>query len=104
LTDRGTYLAFKNRIKLVPLREGDPSLLNIYHVYLVNPGKHPTVRRAEAQRFVQFLTDPKTQAWIGEFGRSKFGQPLFVPDAASEPSAGAGRGRTPDARTAPGRR
>ena len=91
LTDRGTYLAFKGRITLVPLREGDPSLLNVYHAYVVNPGKNPTVRRAAAERFVRFLTDPKTQAWIGEFGRAKFGQPLFVPDA--EPDARAASGR-----------
>lgn len=80
LTDRGTYLAFKDRLSLVPLVEGDPRLRNIYHAYVVNPGKHPTVHRSEAARFVRYLTDPKVQEWIGEFGRSKFGQPLFVPD------------------------
>jgi tungstate transport system substrate-binding protein len=103
LTDRGTYLAFKDRITLVPLREGDPRLLNIYHAYVVNPGKHPMVRRAAAQRFVQFLTDPTTQAWIGEFGRAKFGQPLFIPDAGRIPKD-AGRPGTHDARVAPGHR
>jgi tungstate transport system substrate-binding protein len=90
LTDRGTYLAFKDRLTLVPLFEGDPVLRNIYHAYVVNPGKHPTVHRAEAERFVRFLTEPKIQAWIGQFGRAKFGQPLFVPDAVSS-SAAAGR-------------
>ena len=83
LTDRGTYLAFKDRLTLVPLVEGDPVLRNIYHAYAVNPGKHPTAHRTEATRFIRFLTDPKTQSWIGEFGRSKYGQPLFVPDAQS---------------------
>ena len=102
LTDRGTYLAFKDRITLVPLREGDPTLRNVYHAYVVNPGKRPTVHRAEAQRFVQFLTEPATQAWIGEFGRAKFGQPLFGPDARQ--NAGAGPGEAPDARAVPGRR
>lgn len=81
LTDRGTYLAFKDRLSLVPLVEDDPRLRNIYHAYAVNPGKHPTAHRAEATRFVRFLTAPKTQEWIGQFGRAKFGQPLFVPDA-----------------------
>ena len=81
LTDRGTYLAFKDRLSLVPLVQGDPRLRNIYHAYVVNPGKHPTVHRAEAARFVRFLTDPKVQQWIGQFGRARFGQPLFVPDA-----------------------
>jgi tungstate transport system substrate-binding protein len=87
LTDRGTYLAFKDKLSLVPLVEGDPRLLNIYHAYVVNPGKHPTVKRSEAARFVRYLTEPKVQEWIGEFGRAKFGQPLFVPDAASSPQA-----------------
>src|SRR4051812_9439101 len=83
LTDRGTYLAFKDKLSLVPLVEGDPRLLNIYHAYVVNPGKHPTVKRSEAARFVRYLTEPKVQEWIGQFGRAKFGEPLFVPDAAT---------------------
>jgi tungstate transport system substrate-binding protein len=87
LTDRGTYLAFKDRLTLVPLVEGDTTLRNIYHAYVVNPGKHPTVRRSEAERFVRFLIDPKVQAWIGQFGVAKFGQPLFVPDAAVRSAA-----------------
>jgi tungstate transport system substrate-binding protein len=82
LTDRGTYLAFKDRLTLVPLVEGDPTLRNIYHAYVVNPGRHPTAHRAEAERFVRFLVDPKVQAWIGQFGVAQFGQPVFVPDAA----------------------
>jgi tungstate transport system substrate-binding protein len=81
LTDRGTYLAFKDRLTLVPLVEGDPRLLNIYHAYVVNPGKHPTARRTEATRFVRYLTEPEVQQWIGQFGVAKFGRPLFVPDA-----------------------
>jgi tungstate transport system substrate-binding protein len=81
LTDRGTYLAFKDRLTLVPLVEGDPELRNVYHAYVVNPGKHPTGKRTPASRFVQFLTEPKVQEWIGRFGRAKFGQSLFVPDA-----------------------
>jgi tungstate transport system substrate-binding protein len=87
LTDRGTYLAFKDRLTLVPLVEGDTTLRNIYHAYVVNPGKHPTVRRSEAERFVRFLVDPKVQARIGRFGQAKFGQPLFVPDAAVRSAA-----------------
>jgi tungstate transport system substrate-binding protein len=83
LTDRGTYLAFKDKLTLVPLVEGDPRLLNIYHAYVVNPGKHPTVKRSEAARFVRYLTEPKVQEWIGQFGRAKFGEPLFVPDAST---------------------
>lgn len=87
LTDRGTYLAFKDRMTLVPLVEHDPNLKNIYHAYVVNPGKHPTVHRSEAARFVRFLTEPRVQQWIGQFGRAKFGEPLFVPDAKTESRA-----------------
>jgi tungstate transport system substrate-binding protein len=83
LTDRGTYLAFKDRLTLVPVVEGDPTLRNIYHAYVVNPGKHPTTHRSEAERFVRFLVEPKVQQWIGRFGLAKFGQPLFVPDAGA---------------------
>jgi len=81
LTDLGTYLAFKDKLTLVPLVEGDPELRNIYHAYVVNPGKHPTAKRTEASRFLRFLVEPKTQEWIGQFGQEKYGQPLFVPDA-----------------------
>ncbi len=82
LTDRGTWLAFRERLTLVPLVQGDPRLRNVYHVYTVNPGRHPTAHRSEALRFVRFITSPNTQRWIGEFGRARFGEPLFIPDAA----------------------
>jgi tungstate transport system substrate-binding protein len=81
LTDRATYLAFKNRLTLVPLVEGDPALRNVYSAYSVNPGKHPAVKRTEALRFVRYLTEPAVQAWIGRFGTEKWGEPLFHPDA-----------------------
>jgi tungstate transport system substrate-binding protein len=81
LTDRGTYLAFKPRLTLVPLVQGDPRLRNIYHAYVVNAGKHPTARRAEGQAFVRFVASPEAQALIGRFGRATYGEPLFFPDA-----------------------
>ena len=81
LTDRATYLAFKDKLKLVPLVEGDPALRNIYSAYAVNPGKNPAARRSEALRFVKYLTEPQVQAWIGRFGTEKWGEPLFHPDA-----------------------
>jgi tungstate transport system substrate-binding protein len=81
LTDRGTWLAFKDKVTLVPLVEGDPRLRNIYHAYIVNPGRHPTAKRNEATRFVRFLAEPQVQSWIGRFGTAKYGQALFVPDA-----------------------
>lgn len=81
LTDRATYLALRERLTLVSLVEGAPSLLNVYHAYVVGPEKHPDVRLREARAFVAFLVAPETQRLIGQFGRSRFGQPLFYPDA-----------------------
>ncbi len=83
LTDRATYLAFTDRLTLVPLVQGDPSLRNVYSAYAVNPGKHPAVRRREASRFLRYLTEPSVQRWIGRFGAQKWGEPLFYPDAES---------------------
>jgi tungstate transport system substrate-binding protein len=84
LTDRATYLALKPRLSLVPVFEGDPRLLNIYHAYVVNPVKHPGAKAGDAERFVAFLVSPETQRAIGEFGRARFGKSLFVPDAGKD--------------------
>ena len=81
LTDRGTYLALRNTLQLDVLVEGDPVLLNIYHVITVNPDKWPKVNYIGAKAFADFLVSPDTQKLIGEFGVDKFGQPLFIPDA-----------------------
>ncbi len=81
LTDRATYLAFKDKLTLVPLVEGDPVLRNVYSAYAVNPGKHPAAQRREALRLVRYLTEPEVQGWIGRFGTEKWGEPLFHPDA-----------------------
>jgi len=81
LTDRATYLANKGNLQLEILVEGDASLLNVYHVIVVNPEKWPKVNYSGAKAFTQFLIDPGTQAVIGKFGVDKFGQPLFFPDA-----------------------
>ncbi len=86
LTDRATYLALRDRLSLVPLVEGAPSLLNVYHAYVVNAVKHPKVRLREARAFVAFLVAPATQRHIGEFGRSRYGQSLFHPDAGKADS------------------
>lgn len=81
LTDRGTYLALRDTVQLDVLVEGDPALLNIYHVITVNPDKWPKVNYTGAKAFADFLVSPDTQKLIGEFGVDKFGQPLFIPDA-----------------------
>ncbi len=50
----------------------------------MNPEKHPKARAKEARRFAEWLVTPDAQKAIGAFGRQKFGQPLFVPDAKKE--------------------
>ncbi len=89
LTDRGTFLAIKARLDLVVLVEGEADLLNVYHVITLDPEKHPGVDIRGAEAFKEFLLSPDTQKLIGEFGRDKFGVPLFKP-VLQAPAAGAG--------------
>ncbi len=84
LTDRGTYLHLRDKLDLAILVEGDDRLQNIYHVMVVNPQKHPGVNAEGAKAFADYLTDPETQKVIGEYGKDRFGQPLFFPDAGQE--------------------
>jgi tungstate transport system substrate-binding protein len=81
LTDRATYLANKANLSLAILVEGDPALLNVYHVITVNPAKWPKSNYDGAIAFAKFITAPATQEIIRKFGVDKFGQPLFFPDA-----------------------
>ncbi|GFN21739.1 MAG: substrate-binding domain-containing protein [Thermoanaerobacteraceae bacterium] len=86
LTDRGTYLALRKNLKLDILLEGEKSLLNIYHVMQVNPDKFPDleINSEGAKAFIDFLLAPETQKIIGDFGKDKYGQPLFFPDAGKD--------------------
>jgi tungstate transport system substrate-binding protein len=84
LTDRATFLAQKPNIKMEILTAGDPALLNIYHVMEVNAEKFTKVNAQGARAFVEFMIDPKTQEMIGKFGKEKFGEPLFFPDAGKK--------------------
>ncbi len=81
LTDRATYLAQKENLQLDLLLEGDPPLLNIYHVITVNPAKWQNANYDGAIAFVKFITQPSIQEVIGNFGVDTFGQSLFTPDA-----------------------
>jgi tungstate transport system substrate-binding protein len=81
ITDRGTYLALRDRLELPILVEGDPTLLNIYHVITLNPTNGPRINSAGGEAFLTFSLDPATQAFIGEFGIAEFGEPLFTPCA-----------------------
>jgi len=84
ITDRGTYLALKKTLGLDILVEGDPSLLNIYHVMEVNPAKWPKVNFAGAKAFADFMVSKKAQEIVKTFGVAKFGAPLFFPDAGKK--------------------
>ncbi len=77
LTDRGTYLSMRDRLQLGILVEGDPVLRNQYSVTVV---KNAT-NAAGARTFAAWITSPVGQALIGEFGVSRFGRPLFTPNA-----------------------
>jgi tungstate transport system substrate-binding protein len=81
LTDRASYLASKANTKLEIVLEGEPALLNIYHVMEVNSEKFPKVNKVGAKAFVDFMVDKDTQAKIAEFGKDKYGQALFFADA-----------------------
>jgi tungstate transport system substrate-binding protein len=79
LSDRGTWLSFKNRGYLVILVEGDRRLFNQYGVMLVNPAKHPNVKVTEGQTFVDWLISADGQSTIARYKID--GQQLFFPDA-----------------------
>ena len=80
LTDRSTWLNFKNRGDLRILVEGDARLFNQYGVMVVNPTKHPHVKRAEAQKFVDWIVSKPGQAVIA--GYKIGGESVFFPNAA----------------------
>jgi tungstate transport system substrate-binding protein len=79
LADRGTYLAYKDKVSLEILCEGDPDLFNPYGIIAVNPAKHPHVNYVLAMAYIGWVTSPDGQKIIREFGRERFGQPLFIP-------------------------
>jgi len=79
LTDRGTWLSFKNREGLGILVEGDNRLFNQYGVIAVNPAKHPHVRVAQAQQFIDWVVSPAGQAAIAAYKVG--GETLFFPNA-----------------------
>jgi tungstate transport system substrate-binding protein len=81
LTDRATYLAFRKRVRLTILVEGDRPLLNIYSVMEVNPANGPRVNAAGGKAFADFIVSPEVQEIIRTFGVDRYGQPLFVPIA-----------------------
>jgi tungstate transport system substrate-binding protein len=81
LTDRATLLAFGGREALPVFVEGDPALLNVYHVILLNPERLPRTNTEGGRAFKDFLVSASAQKMIAEFGIDKYGQPLFFADA-----------------------
>lgn len=81
VADRGTYLSTGDSTDLDVLVEGEPRLLNVYHVIDVDPGAGPRVNAAGGRAFADWIVSPAAQRMIGAFGRKEFGRPLFVPDA-----------------------
>ena len=78
LTDRGTWLSFRNRRSLSVLVEGNPLLFNQYGIMLVNPARHPHVKVAEGRALIEWITSPEGQRAIGAFTIN--GQQLFMPN------------------------
>ena len=81
LADRGTWLSFKNRGDLTIVVEGDKRLYNQYGVMLVNPAKHPTVKKEMGQAFIDWLISAEGQKAIAEYKIN--GEPLFFPNTGS---------------------
>lgn len=88
ISDRGTYLARKADLRLALLTDGDPPLLNYYHVITVSPAKFPKVNTAGANAFADYLVSPETQKRIAAFGVDRYGAPLFFPDAGKTDPTG----------------
>jgi tungstate transport system substrate-binding protein len=79
LSDRGTWLSFRNKQDLKIVVEGDRRLFNQYGVMLVNPAKHPEVKQELGRKFIDWLMSPAGQQAIADYRIN--GQQLFFPDA-----------------------
>ncbi len=79
LSDRGTWANFKNRQRLAIVYAGDPKLFNPYGVILVNPGRHPHVKKAAAEKFIDWITSDAGRAAIASYRLG--GEQLFFPAA-----------------------
>jgi tungstate transport system substrate-binding protein len=81
IMDRATYITMKAKISLQVLVERDDILLNYITLIPVNPVKFPQVRHAEAMQFIEWLQGPEAQLIIRDFGKDKYGEPLFFPNS-----------------------
>jgi len=81
LADRGTWLSFKNRADLAVLVEGDRRLFNQYGIMLVNPSRHPSVKKDQGQAFIDWVISPEGQNAIAAYKIG--GEQLFFPNAGN---------------------
>jgi tungstate transport system substrate-binding protein len=81
LADRGTWLAFKNRGDLAIVVQGDQRLFNQYGIILVNPAKHPHVKKELGQAFIDWIISPEGQKAIADYRIN--GEQVFFPNAGS---------------------
>ncbi len=82
LSDRGAYLAMKDKIKLRVLFEKDRLyLFNPYHIMAVNPAKFPTVKYDLSMKYIDYIISPEAKDIIKDYGKDKYGEALFVPAA-----------------------
>jgi tungstate transport system substrate-binding protein len=80
--DRATYLSLKNQIKIQVLMEKDEAMLNYITLIPVNPQKFPKANYLDTMTFVKWMTHPKKgQKIISDFGKDKYGSPLFFPNS-----------------------
>jgi len=81
IMDRATYITMKNDLKLQVLVERDESLLNYITLIPVNPAKFPQVGNNEALKFIEWVVSAEGQKIIRDFGKDKYGEPLFFPNS-----------------------
>jgi tungstate transport system substrate-binding protein len=87
LSDRATYLAQRDTLSLEVLSEGDPGLLNVYHVIEMTTRAGDRVRPDGAAAFADWIVSGPAQQLVGRFGQDRFGQALFTPDAGRDEAA-----------------
>jgi tungstate transport system substrate-binding protein len=81
IMDRATYITMKSKITLQVLVERDEILLNHITLIPVNPAKFPQIHHKEAMQFVEWLQSREAQVIIRDFGKDKYGEPLFFPNS-----------------------
>ena len=84
ISDRATYLVWRDKLELAPLTDGDTLLYNVYHVMEVNPRNAPRINVTGGRALADFFVSPEAQTLIAEFGKSRFGRSLFFPDAGKQ--------------------